>query len=334
MVLLVRKLARSVLRFPSVAQAALAAPLPLLLALVSGAAQAQVFPERPVTIVVPFGPGGTTDIMARLLADEFARRLGGAAVVVNTAGAGGSIGMGNVARAKADGHTIAMTTVGPLTIQPARRDNTGYTPESFDYLCGTYDVPLMVMVRADSPHKSLADLARWIKANPAKFNYGSSGIGSALHIGMLQWLKHEGLSGTHVPYRSTGDMIVPLKNGEIEAIVETPPVATQHQLRPLVALADKAALGFESVPSAKQLGLAVRGTVWGGLVAPRGLPAEVRNKLEAACTAATATTLYRARAQAANSPLVARSGADFRRFAMAEFESFKKLVVDNGLQER
>ncbi len=331
---LVPELACAARRFPSVAQVALAALLPLLLALASGAAQAQSFPERPVTIVVPFGPGGTTDIMARLLADEFARQLGGAAVVVNTAGAGGSIGMGNVARAKADGHTISMTTVGPLTIQPARRDNTGYTPESFDYLCGTYDVPLMIMVRADSPHKNLSDLARWIKANPAKFNYGSSGIGTALHIGMLQWLKHEGLTGTHVPYRSTGDMIVPLKNGEIEAIVETPPVATQHQLRPLVALADKAALGFESVPSAKQLGLAVRGTVWGGLVAPRGLPADVRNKLEAACTAATATTLYKARAQAANSPLVARSGADFRRFALAEFESFKKLVVDNGLQER
>ena len=295
---------------------------------------AQAFPERPVQMVVPFGPGGTTDIMARLLADELGRQLGGSVVVINTAGAGGLIGMGNVARTKPDGHTISMTTIGPLTIQPARRDNNSYTPESFDYLCGTYDVPLMVMVRADSPHKSLVDLMNSVKANPGKFNYGSSGIGGALHIAMLQLLRHAGTTGTHVPYRSTGDMIVPLKTGEIEAIVETPPVAAQHQLRPLVALSDIPALGFEGVPTAKQLGLPVRGTVWGGLVAPKGMPADVRVKLEAACERATATTLYKARAQAANSPLAYRDSAGFKRFALAEFEKFKKLVVENGLQER
>ncbi len=304
--------------------------------LLSGAtlAFAQTFPARPIQMVVPFGPGGTTDIMARLLADELGRQLGGSVVVINTAGAGGSIGMGNVARAKPDGYTVSMTTVGPLTIQPARRDNTGYSPDSFDYLCGTYDVPLMTMVRADSPHRSLADLLKWVKANPAKFNYGSSGIGTALHISMLQLLRHAGSQGTHVPYRSTGDMIVPLKNGEIEAFNETPPVAVQHQLRALVSLSDAPALGFETVPTAKQLGLPVRGTVWGGLVAPRGLPADVRANLEAACQRATATTLYKARAQAANSPLVWRNGTDFRRFASTEFDKFKKLVIDNGLQER
>jgi tripartite-type tricarboxylate transporter receptor subunit TctC len=297
-------------------------------------ASAQTFPERPIQMVVPFGPGGTTDIMARLLADEFGRQLGASVVVVNTAGAGGSIGMGNVARAKADGHTLSMTTVGPLTIQPARRDNTGYAPDSFDYICGTYDVPLMTMVRSNSPHKNLADLMQWIKANPGKYNYGSSGIGTALHISMLQQLRHAGGAGTHVPYRSTGDMIVPLKNGEIEAFNETPPVAAQHQLKPLVALSDTPALGFETVPTAKQLGLPVRGTVWGGLVAPKGLPAAVRNRLEAACKSATATTLYKARAQAANSPLVWRDGEGFRRFALAEFDKFKTLVVENNLQER
>ena len=304
--------------------------------LLSGAtlAAAQGFPERPLQMVVPFGPGGTTDIMARILADEFGRQLGASVVVINTAGAGGSIGMGNVARARPDGYTVSMTTVGPLTIQPARRDNTGYSPESFDYLCGTYDVPLMTMVRADSPHKTLADLLKWARANPGKFNYGSSGIGTALHISMLQMLRHAGITGTHVPYRSTGDMVVPLKNGEIEAFNETPPVAVQHQLRALVSLSDAPALGFESVPTAKQLGLPVRGTVWGGLVAPKGLPADVRGKLAAACQRATATTLYKARAQAANSPLVWRTGEDFKRFSLAEYENFKKLVALNGLQER
>ena len=297
-------------------------------------APAQGFPERPIQMVVPFGPGGTTDIMARLLADEFGRQLGGSVVVVNTAGAGGSIGMGNVARAKPDGHTISMTTIGPLTIQPARRDNTGYTPESFDYLCGTYDVPMLTMVRADAPHKDYAALLAWAKANPGKLNYGSSGLGTMPHISALQQWKHHAVEVLHVPYKSSGEMVVPLKNGELAMFNETPPVAVQHQLRPLVALSDQRVAGFESVPSARELGLPVRGSVWGGIVAPKGLPADVRVKLEAACERATATTLYKARAQAANSPLAYRKSEDFKRFALAEFDKFKKLVAENGLQDR
>ena len=300
----------------------------------AASASAQAFPERPIQMVVPFGPGGTTDIMARILQEELGKALGGSVVVVNTAGAGGAIGMSNVARAKADGYTLAMTTVGPQVIQPARRDNTGYTPDSFDYLCGTYDVPLLTMVRADSPHKTIADLVKWVKANPGQFNYGSSGIGTALHISMIQLTGHYGVQGTHVPYRSTGDMVVPLKNGQIEAFNETPPVAVQHQLRPLLALSDSAPLGFEKVPTAKQLGIPVRGTVWGGVVAPKGLPADVRSKIETACKAATESTRYKARAQAANSPLVYRSGATFQAFAMAEFDQFKRIVKDNQLEER
>lgn len=304
--------------------------------LVCGAAgtPAQAFPERPIQMAVPFGPGGTTDIMARLLADEFGRQLGASVVVVNTAGAGGSIAMGNVARAKPDGYTLSMTTIGPLAIQPARRDNTGYTPDGFDYICGTYDVPMLTMVRADAPHKDYAALLAWAKANPGRLNYGSSGLGTMPHISALQQWKHHGVEVVHVPYKSTGDMVVPLKNGELAMFNETPPVAMQHQLRPLVALTEQRVAGFESVPSARELGLPVRGSVWGGVVAPKGLPADVRSKLEAACERATATTLYKARAQAANSPLVFRKGDDFKRFALSEFDKFRKLVAENGLQER
>jgi len=297
------------------------------------ASAATPFPERPITVVVPFGPGGTTDIMARILADEFARQLKGSVVVLNTAGAGGSIGMGNVARAKPDGYTLSMTTIGPLVIQPARRDNTGYTPEAFDYVCGTYDVPLMTLVAATSPHRDYAALVAAAKAAPAAFNYGSSGIGTALHISaLLQW-QHHGVAALHVPYKSTGDMVVPLKNGELSVFNETPPVAVQHQLRPLLVLTDQRVPGFENVPSAKEMGVPVRGSVWGGLVAPKGLPVALRSQLEAACRAATATTLYKARAQAANSPLVWRDGAAFNTFVQQEFERMKKVVTDNKLRE-
>jgi tripartite-type tricarboxylate transporter receptor subunit TctC len=304
------------------------------LTLATGVALAQDFPARPVSIVVPFGPGGTTDIMARLLQEELGKALGTTVVVINTAGAGGSIGMGNVARAAADGYTVAMTTIGPLTIQPARRDNTGYTPDSFDYICGTYDVPMLTMVPASSPHKDYPALVAWAKANPGKLNYGSSGLGTMPHISGLQQWKHHGVEVLHVPYKSTGDMVVPLKNGELTMFNETPPVARQHQLRPILALSDRPVPGFEEVPTAAKLGVPVRGSVWGGLIAPKGLPADVLGKLEAACKTATDTTIYRARAQAANSPLVYRDGAAFRAFARAEFDKHRKIVIENGLQDR
>ena len=306
----------------------------LLAAFATVASAQSKFPDRPISMVIPFGPGGTTDIMARILADEFAKQLGGSVVVVNTAGAGGAIGMANVARAAPDGYTISMTTVGPLTIQPARRNNTGYDPSQFDYLCGTYDVPLLTMVASTSPHKTYAELVAWAKANPGKMNYGSSGVGTALHIAGIQQWKHHGVEALHVPYKSTGEMVGPLKGGEIVMFNETPPVATQHQLRALIAFADQRVAGFDNVPTAKELGVPVRGSVWGGLVAPKGLPAEVRSKLEAACKAATATATYADRANKANSPLVWRTGEEFRRFASDEFERYRKVVAENGLQEK
>ena len=316
---------RIALRAAALALAAVATP---------ASAQPARFPERTISIVVPFGPGGTTDIMARILADEFGRQLGASAVVVNTAGAGGAIGMANVARAKPDGYTISMTTIGPLVIQPARRDNTGYSPADFDFLCGTYDVPIMTIVPATSPHRSYAELVAWAKANPGKMTYGSSGIGTALHITGLQQWKHHGAEALHVPYKSTGDMVGPLKGGEIVMFNETPPVATQHQLRPLVVLADQRVAAFPDVPSAAELGVPVRGSVWGGLVAPKGLPPEVRARLEAACQATTATAAYKERADKANSPLVYRTGADFQRFAAEEYERLSKVVAENGLKEK
>lgn len=308
-----------------------------LLAAVMGAASinagAQAWPDRPIQMVVPFGAGGTTDLMARLLQDEMGKALGGRVIVQNFAGAGGAIGMAQVARARPDGYTISMTAVGPQVIQPARR-NTGYTPDSFDYICSTYDVPVLTFVAADSPHRDLKSLIAWAKANRGKVNYGSSGIGSVPHISMLLLAHQQGIEALHVPYKGSADMIVPLKAGQIAAFNDTPSVGTQYRLRALVALADVPVAGYESVPTAKSLGIPVRASVWGGLVAPKGLPADVRARLEAACERASATTLYKARAQAAHNPLQFRNSEHFRRFALAEYEKFARVVKENSLEEK
>ena len=140
--------------------------LALFTVLVSMFAHAQSYPAKPITVIVPFGPGGTTDLMARLLQVEFEKAIGGPLLITNKAGAGGAIAMAEVARANPDGYTIAMTTIGPQVLQPTLKKLT-YQPDSFDYLCGTYDVPLMLMVTQDSEFKSLADVIAFRRVAPS-----------------------------------------------------------------------------------------------------------------------------------------------------------------------
>lgn len=297
------------------------------------AALAQPFPTKPITVVVPFGPGGTTDLMARLLQGEFEKALGGSLIISNKAGAGGAIAMAEVARATADGYTIAMTTIGPQVLQPTLK-KLSYQPDSFDYLCGTYDVPLMLMVTPDSPFKTLADVITFAKQNPGKLNYGSSGQGTALHIAMAGLLKKAGVDGLHVPYKSSGEMATGLLGKHVMMFAETPAVATQYQLRPLAVFSEKRLDTHPAVPTVLASGLDVRGTVWGGLVAPKGLPAEIRLKLATACVKATASDAYMAGATRLNSPLVYREGAAFALFAASEAKAYAAAVREFGLEEK
>ncbi len=297
------------------------------------AAFAQSFPNKPITVIVPFGPGGTTDLMARVLQVEFEKAIGGPIIVTNKAGAGGAIAMAEVARASPDGYTIAMTTIGPQVLQPTLK-KLSYQTDSFDYLCGTYDVPLMLMVTADSAFKSLADVIAFAKQNPGKLAYGSSGQGTALHISMAALLKKAGVDGLHVPYKSSGEMATGLLGKHIMIFAETPAVATQYQLRPLAVFADKRIETHANVPTVIESGIDVRGTVWGGLVAPKGLPVDVRTRLQVACASATATEGYKASANRLNSPLVYRDAATFTTFAASEAKAYAASVREFGLEEK
>jgi tripartite-type tricarboxylate transporter receptor subunit TctC len=293
---------------------------------------AQPFPSRPINVIVPFGPGGTTDLMARLLQAEFEKAVGASMIITNKAGAGGAIAMAEVARATADGYTIAMTTIGPQVLQPTLK-KLSYQTDSFDYICGTYDVPLMLMVTQDSPFKSLADVIAFAKQNPGKLNYGSSGQGTALHISMAALLKKAGVDGLHVPYKSSGEMATGLLGKHVMMFAETPAVATQYQLRPLAVFSEKRLDTHPAVATVLEGGFDVRGTVWGGLVAPKGLPADTRSKLATACAKATASDAYKASATRLNSPLVYRDATTFAAFATSEAKAYAAAVREFGLDE-
>jgi len=305
----------------------------LFVSLSFSVASAQTFPAKPITVIVPFGPGGTTDLMARILQVEFEKALGTPLIITNKAGAGGAIAMAEVARTAADGYTLAMTTIGPQVLQPTLK-KLSYQTDSFDYLCGTYDVPLMLMVMQDSAFKTLADVIAYAKQNPGKLTYGSSGQGTALHIAVAALLKKAGAEGLHVPFKSSGEMATALLGKHIMIFAETPAVATQYQLRPIATLADKRVDSHASVPTSFESGIEVRGTVWGGLVAPKGLPVETRNKLVAACAKATASEGYRSGATRLNSPLVYRDAVAFAAFAASEAKTYATAVREFGLEEK
>jgi len=296
-------------------------------------AAAQAYPDRPVTLVVPFGPGGNTDIVARMLQQSLAESLGATIVVDNKAGAGGAIGMAAVKRAAPDGYTLAMSVIGPEVLQPALRD-TGYTTEDFDHICGVYDVPLMMMVKPDSPLRTVADVVQEARTRGDALRYGSSGQGTILHLSMAMLLQQAGAQALHVPYKSSGEMVVGLQGGQVQVFNETPAVSTQYQLRGLGVFAPGRLAAFPDVPTLAEQGHDLQASVWGGLVAPRGLPPPVRQRLEQACRQALDSEAYRAQAARLNTPAAYRDGAAYAQFAREEARRYGELIRAAGLPQQ
>ncbi|MEI2415336.1 tripartite tricarboxylate transporter substrate binding protein [Orrella sp. JC864] len=288
------------------------------------------YPTNPVTLLVPFGPGGTSDIMARLLQQPLAEALGTTVVVENRGGAGGAIGMSALARAKPDGYTIGLSVIGPEILQPSMR-NTGYGPDDFEHLCGTYDVPLMMMVKPDSPYKSLADVIEDAKRKPGGLTYASSGAGTVLHLAMTMLLEANQAPGLHVPYKNSSEMVTALMGGQVDVFNDTPTISTQYRLRGLAVYDDKRLPAFPDVPTAAEAGFPLKASVWGGLIAPRGLPEPVRAKLEQACRDATHTEAYQRRAAQINTPLAYRDGQQYGRFVREEMQRYSRLIQETGL---
>lgn len=315
--------------FPRLALAAAACA-----ALLAPHAQAQQpYPGKPVTLIVPFGPGGTSDIMARFLQQPLSDVLGVPVVVDNKAGAGGAIGMTALKNAAADGYTIGLSVIGPQMLQPALR-NTGYSADSFDHICGTYAVPLMLMVKPDSKFKQLGDVIAAAKAQPGQLTYGSSGTGTVLHLSMAMLLDQAKTDGLHVPYKSSGEMITGLLGQQVAVFAETPTISTQYKLRGLAVLAKDRLPAFPDVPTSAEGGLPLQASVWGGLIAPKGLPAAVRQKLEAACDKAAHSDAYRQKAEQVNTPLVYRNSQDYAAFVQAEQARYTHLIKNLGLADK
>ncbi len=258
----------------------------LLILFPFSASAADAWPSRPIRIVVPFGPGGTTDLLARLVAEGLTKSLGQSVIVENKGGAGGNIGAGEVARAQPDGHTLMMGTPGPLAINPYVYAKMSFRPEmDFAAVSHVADVPNVFLTSPVTGFKNIADLVAAAKARPGQINYGSPGVGSTGHI-MLEMLKQlANVDITHVPYKGASQVAIDLLAGRIQVGGDNVPTAIENiRSGKLVALGVASERELSVLPGVAPVGATVPGYVlssWFVVVAPASTPKPIIDRISA-----------------------------------------------------
>jgi tripartite-type tricarboxylate transporter receptor subunit TctC len=291
----------------------LAATIALVIAaLVSAPANAQTYPSRPINMIVPFPPGGNTDIMARALQIEMSKAIGQTIVIINKGGAAGTLGLIDVTRSAPDGYTIALSPNNPLTAQP-HLQKLPYGLDSFRYVCLTYYAPYVLIAGPKAPFKTFDEFVTFAKAKSENLVYGHPGLASQPHLGMLAVLRAIGADGLGVPFTGAGPMAQALLSGTVMAITETPAVAAASNLPILAALSETRLASLPDVPTMTELRQPAMSFTAGGVIAPGNTSPAVVATLEKACADATARPEYRAIATRLNVEARYLPGAAFRK---------------------
>jgi tripartite-type tricarboxylate transporter receptor subunit TctC len=297
------------------------------------AGPAAAWPDnKPITLLVPFPPGGSTDSLARVLAPKLQEKLGTNVIVDNKPGATGTIGAGQVKRSPADGHTVLVSSLGPFVIAPHLIKNVPYdAAKDFDLLTVAVQAPNVLVVPAASPLKSVAEVIAESKKNPGKLTFASSGNGSSDHLtAELFWLQ-TGTTGSHVPYKGGAPAIQDLLGGQVEASFQNVNAVLQHiqsgKLRALAVTGDKRSAVLPQVPTLVEAG--VKGVdvySWQGIAAPKGLPGDVKAKLHAAIVSALQDAQVKADFARIGIEVVANTPEQFAVFQVGESARWKQLI--------
>jgi tripartite-type tricarboxylate transporter receptor subunit TctC len=257
------------------------------------AAQAQAtYPTRPITMVVPFAPGGTTDVVARIVGDHMSRTLGQQVVIENVTGAGGTVGATRVVKAAPDGYVILMGNLGSQVASVAIYPKLAYDPRTdFEPIMNTAATPMLVVAKKDLPVNDFKEFVAYLKANAAKMNYGTGGVGATSHLTCLFLDALLGVKPQHVPFRGSGPALNALLGGHIDYVCDqsvgvVPPIQAK-EVKGLVTAVKERLPVIPDVPTSAEQGLPeFQATGWNALFAPKGTPKEVVETLNAAARAA------------------------------------------------
>jgi tripartite-type tricarboxylate transporter receptor subunit TctC len=306
-------------------------------AMAASSAFAQSYPAKPIRLVVPFAPGGTTDIIARVIAEPLGRQLGQTVIVENKAGGGGQIGALETSRSAPDGYSLGLATVSSTAANPAINPKTPYNPlTDFTPIINIAATPNVIAVNPSFPAKNYKEFAEVMKKSQGKYSYATSGTGGIGHLQMELYKSLTNTFVTHIPYRGAGPALNDVVAGQVPIIFDNLPSALPFiQQKRLVAIAvasPQRVASLPDVPTFKELGLEpVNRVAYYGILGPKGLPRDIVDKINAGVRKSLEDPAVRKRIEDTGSMVVANSPEEFANQIKQEYEVYKGVVAKQKL---